>query len=149
MGQYTQTQCSYCVTSAPWEAAQKVWFDRKERQNKGIHTHTHTQAYWHAYKGRMSVSLCPNECGQALGGFLLILTAAQQDGDRERPATAPSAHRPPNSLPLLALTHPDTDHGPHLALMTRAVLQIPQHSSRSVALHVLQNKKHARSRDDN
>lgn len=85
----------------------------------------------------MSVSLCSNKCGQALGGFLLILAAVQQD--RERPATAPSAHRPPNSLPMLALTRPDTDHGPRLALMTRAVLQIPQHSSHSVALHLLQD----------
>lgn len=72
MGQYTQTQCPYCVTGAPWVAAQKVWLDRKERQDKGIdtytHTRTHTQACWHGY-ARISVSLFPNECGQALGGF--------------------------------------------------------------------------------
>lgn len=101
-------------------------------------THTITQACWHGHKGRMSVSLCPNECGPALGGFLLILAPAQQDG--EQAATGPTAHRPPNSLPMLALTHPDIDHDPHLALMTRA-RQIPQRSSRSVALHVLQDKK--------
>lgn len=44
MGQYTQTQCPYCVTGAPWEVAQKVWPDRKERQDKGIDTDTHTES---------------------------------------------------------------------------------------------------------
>lgn len=87
MGQYTQTKCSYCFAGAPWDAAQKVRFDRKERQKKGIHTRplpvgTDTRA------GR--VCLCVLMSVDKLWvASLLILAASQRDG--ERPATVPSA----------------------------------------------------------
>lgn len=111
----------------------------KKSTIRRIHTHTHTpQARWPRYKGRMSVSLCLNECGQVLGGILLILAATQQDG--ERPETAPSAHRPLNSPSF-----------PSRALLMSAASQIPQHWSCSVALRVPRNtkKNHTQEMDDN
>lgn len=94
MGQYTQTQCSYCFTAAPWDAAQKVWFDRKERRNKGIHTPPLQRRPVGTDTTAGRVCLCVLMSVDKLWvASLLILAASQQDG--ERPATVPSARRPP------------------------------------------------------
>lgn len=90
MGQYTQTQCSYCFAGAPWDAAQKVRFDRKERQKKGIHTRPLQRRPVGTDTSAGRVCLCVLMSVDKLWvASLLILAASQRDG--ERPATVPSA----------------------------------------------------------
>lgn len=85
------------VLLAPWDAAQKVRFDRKERQNKGTHTRPLQRRPVGTDTSAGRVCLCVLMSVDKLWvASLLILATSQRDG--ERPATGPSARRPPRGL---------------------------------------------------